>query len=114
MRIINDDRVDNAVECAICTNPTHNDTGCGGCSKVYRHLAAIIYDIIDGMTVKCETNLDVLKALFPGVKLEFTGEPVNCYWKLTIPGACDMRISSKFYEWLNKPYDSNSSVPKNL
>jgi len=111
MRIINDSCIDNAVECTICTNPMRSDTGCDGGCQVDKNLAENIYGAIDSMTVKCETNLDFLKALFPGTRLEFDG--IHAQWTLIIKGAHKVWISSQFYDWLNEPYDPNGPMPEN-
>ena len=111
MRIINDNCIDNAVECFICTNPMRSDTGCNGECQVDKNLAENIYGIIDSMTVKCETNLDFLKALFPGTRLEFDG--IKAQWTLIVKGTHKVWISSRFYDWLNEPYDPDGPIPEN-
>ena len=98
--------LEEAIRCAMCTNPMRSDKGCdGGCKvdeRMYERVINAIKDLITTST-KNLTNGDVIKAMFPDVEIEENPAHKKCgSFYLTFNGNTCTMVTD--YNWWNAPY----------
>lgn len=97
--------LEEAIRCAMCTNPMRSDKGCdGGCKvdeRMYERVINAVKDLITTAT-KNLTNGDVIKSMFPDSHIVFSKE--YGYHYVYVSADCEGSSWKIREEWWNAPY----------